>query len=159
MKGIKSIKEMKKFIYLDNNRDLALAAIFIIYIAMNAETPNSLANILDSIPGYFVVAIFLLTLMMNSPPLVAVLGMVACYELIRRSSNTSDKGLVKNLVPSESKKDEDYKEFNEFPKTLEEEIVSKMAPIESSGSASDADYKPVLDNMNGAAPINYDGVI
>jgi hypothetical protein len=37
-------------------------------------------------------------------------------------------------------------------------MVSQMAPLVS-GSADDSNVKPVLDSINDAAPIDYDGVI
>jgi hypothetical protein len=40
--------------------------------------------------------------------------------------------------------------FNQFPYTLEQEVVAKMAPIVRSGSSlNTASYKPLIDN-------NYD---
>ena len=45
------------------------------------------------------------------------------------------------------------------PITLEEEIVSKMAPLVENNESSELDYKPVLDSLHDAAPINYDGVV
>ena len=44
-------------------------------------------------------------------------------------------------------------------KTLEEEMVSKMAPIKQD-STDPASYKPTLNSIEGGfAPINYEGVI
>jgi hypothetical protein len=45
--------------------------------------------------------------------------------------------------------------FNQFPYTLEQEVVAKMAPIVHTGySINSASYKPLLDNLYDAAPIN-----
>jgi hypothetical protein len=45
--------------------------------------------------------------------------------------------------------------FNQFPYTLEQEVVAKMAPIARSGSSLvPASYKPLLDNLHDAAPLN-----
>ena len=44
--------------------------------------------------------------------------------------------------------------FNQFPYTLEQEVVAKMAPIVRSGSSlSSASYKPLLDNLHDASPL------
>jgi hypothetical protein len=48
-----------------------------------------------------------------------------------------------------------FSAFNQFPYTLEQEVVKKMAPIVRSGSTlSKPSYKPLLDNLYDASPIN-----
>ena len=45
--------------------------------------------------------------------------------------------------------------FNQFPYTLEQEVVKKMAPIVQSGSVlKKASYKPMLEDLYGASPVN-----
>jgi len=44
--------------------------------------------------------------------------------------------------------------FNQFPYTLEQEVVAKMAPIVRSGSSlTSASYKPLLDKLYDASPL------
>jgi len=44
--------------------------------------------------------------------------------------------------------------YNQFPYTLEQEVVAKMAPIMKSGSSlTQASYKPLLENLHDAAKI------
>jgi hypothetical protein len=45
--------------------------------------------------------------------------------------------------------------FNQFPYTLEQEVVKKMAPIVQSGSVmKKASFRPMLENLYGASPLN-----
>jgi hypothetical protein len=45
--------------------------------------------------------------------------------------------------------------FNQFPYTLEQEVVAKMAPIVRSGSSlTPPSYKPLLENLYDASPVN-----
>jgi hypothetical protein len=45
--------------------------------------------------------------------------------------------------------------FNQYPYTLEQEVVKKMAPIVQSGSSlSKASYMPTLENLHDASTIN-----
>ena len=45
--------------------------------------------------------------------------------------------------------------YNQFPYTLEQEMVAKMAPAKSAGfSLSQASYKPLMDNLYDASPVN-----
>jgi hypothetical protein len=62
---------------------------------------------------------------------------------------------LKKYVPSEKKKTEQFTAFNQFPYTLEQEVVARMAPIIKPGtSISKASYKPVLENLYEASPIH-----
>jgi len=78
--------------------------------------------------------------------------------LMRRSSGDTglDVGLnnLASYAPSEVKKESQFTAFNQFPYTLEQEVVAKMAPIVHSGtSIHAASYKPVLDNLHDASPL------
>ena len=49
---------------------------------------------------------------------------------------------------------------NQFPYTLEQEIVKKMAPVNKNNSTSSSySFKPILDDLHDAAPLDYKGVI
>ncbi len=65
---------------------------------------------------------------------------------------------LNNFLPSEESKVIDFSKYNDFPVTLEEEVVSQMAPIGDDGAASNMSYKPILEGLHDAAPIDYDGV-
>jgi hypothetical protein len=92
---------------------------------------------------------------MNTNPLLAVLSLFVAFDLIRRSSMTTGFDALQRFAPSEEKKSSQFSAFNQFPYTLEQEVVAKMAPIMKSGfSLSQASYKPLLDNLYDASPLN-----
>jgi hypothetical protein len=63
--------------------------------------------------------------------------------------------LIQTYIPSEESKMNQFTAFNQFPYTLEQEVVKKMAPIVKSGSVLNMPgYKPLLDNLHDASPIN-----
>jgi hypothetical protein len=65
-----------------------------------------------------------------------------------------------HYVPTEVKKETQLNAMNQFPYTLEQEVVKKMAPIrDNSDSSTQPSFSPVLDDTYDAAPINYEGVI
>ena len=45
-------------------------------------------------------------------------------------------------------------EHNSFPRTLEEDIITDMSPIIRDDVNMNADYKPVLGNLNNAASLD-----
>ena len=65
---------------------------------------------------------------------------------------------INNYLPSEQAKAAEFSKYNDFPVTLEEEVVSQMAPIVKYDDAPNMNYAPVLDGLHDAAPLDYDGV-
>ena len=71
------------------------------------------------------------------------------------STNNAHIDALQKFAPSEEKKMSQFTAYNQFPYTLEQEVVAKMAPIMKSGSSlTQASYKPLLDNLYDASPIN-----
>lgn len=136
---------------------LVLVVLLIVYILIHVETPHSVAMMVDSTVGRIVVVLAALGLFRVNM-VVGLLGTVAAYQLLMRSSLTSGTFAMRNYLPSEASKVIDFSRYNDFPVTLEEEMVKKMAPIVVDSSSS-LDYKPVLDGLHDAAPIDYEGVI
>ena len=91
---------------------------------------------------------------MNTHPVLAVLALFVGFDLIRRSSLTTGIDALQKYAPSEVKKTSQFTAFNQFPYTLEQEVVKKMAPIVQSGSSlSKPSYKPLLDNLHDASSL------
>jgi hypothetical protein len=134
---------------------LVLVILFIIYLIMGYKTPEPIANVIDSLAGKIVVIIIVIYMFMNTHPVLAVLALFVAFDLIRRSSLTTGIDALQKYAPSEVKKTSQFSAFNQFPYTLEQEVVKKMAPIVQSGSSlSKPSYKPLLDNLYDASPIN-----
>jgi hypothetical protein len=74
---------------------------------------------------------------------------------MRRSNNSTGLGALQSYAPSEEKKMSQFSAFNQFPYTLEQEVVKKMAPIvHGSGNLTKPSYKPYLENLHDASPLN-----
>jgi hypothetical protein len=134
---------------------LILAFLFIIYLIMGYKTPEPVAVLIDSLIGKIVIFIIVISLFMNANPILAVLSLFVAFDLIRRSSVATGIDALKRYLPCEEKKSSQFTAFNQFPYTLEQEVVKKMAPIVQSGSSlSPPSYKPLLVNLHDASPIN-----
>ena len=132
-----------------------LILLFIIYLIMGYKTPEPLANMVDTLVGKIVIFIIVIYLFMNANPILAILALFVAFDLIRRSSATTGIDALKKYAPSEEKKSSQFTAFNQFPYTLEQEVVKKMAPIMQSGSSlTPASYKPLLENLYDASPLN-----
>jgi len=135
--------------------ELVLVVLFIIYLIMGLKTPEPVAGIVDTLVGKIVIFIVIIYLFMHANPILAVLALLVGFDLIRRSSMTTGIDALQKFAPSEEKKTSQFTAFNQFPYTLEQEVVAKMAPVMKSGSSlSQASYKPLLDNLYDASPLN-----
>jgi hypothetical protein len=135
--------------------ELVLVVLFIIYLIMGLKTPEPVAGMVDTLVGKIVIFIVVIYLFMHANPILAVLALFVGFDLIRRSSMATGIDALQRFAPSEEKKSSQFTAFNQFPYTLEQEVVAKMAPVMKSGSSlSQASYKPLLDNLYDASPLN-----
>ena len=78
---------------------------------------------------------------------------------MKRSAIATGSHAMSKFLPSETKKGCEMSAYNftpyhQFPYTLEQEIVKKMAPIAGSASTtSNPTYKPLLENLHNASNI------
>ena len=139
----------------ENMSQLALAVLFIIYLIMGYKTPEVVAGVVDTLVGKIVIFITVITLFMHANPILAVLSLFVAFDLMRRSSAVTGIDALKKYLPTEQKKMSQFTAFNQYPYTLEQEVVKKMAPIVQSGSSlSKASYMPTLENLHDASTIN-----
>ena len=149
---------MKDLMKAEKKHSLVLELLFVIYIMFDIDTPFELAKLVDTQFGNIVVALLGLTMFAAAGPIAGILGLLAAYTLIKRSSLKTGGVLLQSENKAEEIKMDMLNQFNDFPKSLEEEVVADMAPIVRS-DGSQGDFKPVLDDLNDAAPVDYDGVI
>lgn len=134
--------------------ELVLVVLFIIYLIMGYKTPDTIANMVDTLVGKIVIFVIVIYLFMNFNPILAVLSLFVAFDLIRRSSSATGNDALQKYAPSEEKKMSQFTAYNQFPYTLEQEVVAKMAPIMKSGSSlTQASYKPLLENVHDASKI------
>jgi hypothetical protein len=134
---------------------LLLIILFIIYLIMGYKTPEPIANIIDTLIGKIMIFIIVIMLFMHANPILAVVSLFVAFDLIRRSSESTGIDALKRYLPTEEKKSSQFTAFNQYPYTLEQEVVKKMAPIVQSGSSlSKASYMPILENLHDASVIN-----
>ena len=134
--------------------ELVLIIFFIIYLILGLKTPEPIANLIDTLVGKIVIFIIVIYMFMHTNPILAVLSLFVAFDLIRRSSAATGIDALKKYAPSEEKKMTQFTAYNQFPYTLEQEVVAKMAPVSKSGfSLTQASYKPLLENLYDAAAL------
>ena len=139
----------------EHRGELILAVLLVLYLVMGFKTPDSVANVVDTLIGKVVILMIVVYLFAFFHPILAVLALFVAFDLIRRSSQSTGISALQKYAPTEEKKASQFSAYNQFPYTLEQEVVKKMAPIVQSGSSmTKASYKPLLDNLYDASPIN-----
>uniref|UniRef100_A0A6C0JGV7 Uncharacterized protein n=1 Tax=viral metagenome TaxID=1070528 RepID=A0A6C0JGV7_9ZZZZ len=139
----------------EHRGELILTIILIIYLILGLKTPQPVAFLVDNIIGKIVIFLIVIYMFLHMNPLLAVIALFVAFDLMRRSSSSTYNNLIQTYIPSEENKMGQFTAFNQFPYTLEQEVVKKMAPIVQSGSVlTKASYHPLLDNLYDASPIN-----
>ena len=134
---------------MKSNHHLVLTILLCVFIVFDIQVPNALANMIDNPIGKIAVsALALCLLSMNT--LLGVIGLVAAYVLIQRSANTTGTQAEKDYLPSEAKKSNVLSSMNQFPMTVEEEVIAKMLPMANQVDLSEAEFKPVLGDTHNA---------
>lgn len=148
---------MEKFTSLLNKEhrsEFILAILLIIYLVMGFKTPDSVAEMVDTLPGKVVIVVIVISLFTYYHPVLAVIAMFAAFDLIRRSTESTGLDSLQKYVPTEEKRMSQFNAFNQFPYTLEQEIVAKMVPMRNSGiSITQSSFKPVLDDLHNAVSL------
>jgi hypothetical protein len=138
----------------EHRSEFILAILLIIYLVMGFKTPDAVANIVDTLPGKVVIIVVVISLFTYYHPVLAVIAMFAGFDLIRRSSESTGIDSLQKYVPTEEKRTSQFNAFNQFPYTLEQEMVSKMVPMINSGtSITQSSFKPVLDDLHNAGSL------
>jgi hypothetical protein len=131
-----------------------LSLFFIVFLIMKFHIPEPLADMVDTIPGKFAVVAIAIMLFAYTNPVLGVLGLFVAFDLIMRSRATTGIDALKQYAPSQEKMDSQFNAMNQFPYTLEQEVVKKMAPVPYTNSLMHpVSFTPLLNNLHDASPI------
>ncbi len=147
------VNYLKELVHEKNHHQVALAVIFLIYIFVhNIKMPHVVAEGVNSMIGTVIVVLVTLGLLVTSNPIVGILGIVVAYLLIERSNQQmKSKSSVATVMKKEMEKmDTFFKVENQFPKTLEEEVVEKRTLHKSKRDTIGPSYKPLLSELPGS---------
>ena len=142
---------------------MVIFVLLILYIVFTPSVPRALAEYAESTAGQVIVVILAITLFLSTNPVVGILGFLAAYEFIRKSSHVTGVYGIETFSPTEQKKQEVMTAMNPAPtKTLEEELVDTLVPIspnDNIGLTDGGSFQPVLGDLYGAVEPEYDGVM
>lgn len=147
----------------EKQHEMVIFVLLIMYIVFTPDVPLGLAEYAESTIGQVVIIILAITLFLSTNPVVGILGFLAAYEFIRRSSRVTGVYGIETFSPTEQKKHQIMTAMNPAPeKTLEEELVDSLVPISPNddiGLSDGGSFQPVLGPLYGAVEPDYQGVI
>ena len=142
-------RDIQKLFTRKNLPQLVVAVVGILYILGDITPPHEVAGLVTTPLGVVVLLASIVALGRFANPVVTVIYLIVAYELYRRSHKTHVRGTNDKLP--EDKREPKLTADNQFPVTLEEKVVKKMAPWVLHPSKTAPSYKPVLDtDMNAA---------
>ena len=147
MKVPQLIKSMKPV-------EMVALGLFVLYLILPISMPRMAASAIDSPLGMVGLFVIVLYLFFYTNPILAIIFVFVAYELLRRSSSITGRVAMVQYTPSQIRKDAQMQEMNPVQtRTLEEDVVDKMAPIGRSDPAvyMSSTFKPVSDPVGTAS--------
>jgi hypothetical protein len=131
----------------------ALSVLFILYLVLGYQIPESISTVIDSTPGKVIVAVIALILFAYSNPVLGVLSLLVAYQLIKSASIKTGMAGLEAYYPTEAKKWSPFTPAHQFPYTLEQEVVKNMTTQTFNTEYVKAPYKPTLEDTYDASPL------
>ncbi|NBO71803.1 MAG: hypothetical protein EBU66_13485 [Bacteroidetes bacterium] len=148
----------------EKQHEMVIFVLLILYIVFTPSVPLALAEYAESTVGQVIVVILAITLFLSTNPVVGILGFLAAYEFIRRSSRATGVYGIETFSPTEERKQQIMTAMNPVSeRTLEEELVNSLVNIapndQNAGLSDGGSFQPVLGDLHGAVEPDYDGPI
>lgn len=146
------MNNFNKLMNREKTGEILLLVLFCIYLIAGYPIPTNVAIFIQKSYGKVFVIFVAGLLFLYTNPVLGIIGLFVAVDLIRRSGK--NKEMYKQYVPSEAKKNNQYNAFNQFPYTLEQEIVKIMAPLKNAGTSfTKPSFSPLMENLYDAMPI------
>lgn len=136
--------------------EITVLIVFVFYLMFNIDTPEMIAEIVETPIGLLSIMVMIMYLFFYGNPIIAIMFIFVAYELLKRSALVTGRKALMDYTPSQSKKNIQMKAMNPpKEKTLEEEMVEKMAPIGKSEMIDlvETGFKPVAAKTPGASKL------
>ena len=137
-----------------NMPQLALSALFVIYLVMGYKMPEGVATMDDSTIGKIVVVLVALMLFAYSNPILGVLALLVAYQMIKSASIKTGMAGLEQYYPTEQKKWSPFTPAHQFPYTLEQEVVKNMTTQKFNTDYVKAPFRPTLEDTHDASPLS-----
>jgi hypothetical protein len=124
--------------------------LMLFFIISDYKVPKNLSKFVDTFIGRLVIILFCIS-MLFVHNVLGVVSIIFAYELLRRSEKSTGSYQLRHYVPSETIKNGHLTAMQQFPITLEEQMINNLVPLVKNAPSVNSNYKPVMDNLHGAA--------
>ena len=108
-----------KIIKFNNYLEIVLFIIMVVLFLVPFEVNNNASLVFENVIGKILVAIIILCLFTFNP-LLGLMSVLLAFKLFNLYNND---GMIKDYIPSKKKRDKVLKKYNDFPLTLEENVI------------------------------------
>lgn len=147
-----------------------ILVILVLYILSGIKTPHDVDELVNSLLGRGVLLV-LVFYVFTINPLLGGIGLIALIELFRRGTRgylfsaptyhhetENNENFIRSKVlrqasTSKNKRDRYLASFNQFPKTLEEEMIEKHIPFVKEKPMPPPPYKPIMTHVHSASKL------
>tara|TARA_B100001093_G_scaffold520309_1_gene614533 strand:- start:12157 stop:12606 length:450 start_codon:yes stop_codon:yes gene_type:complete len=138
----------KDLLKKQNQNQLILTALLVIYILFDVPTPDFMAPYINHLIGQVVIVLIAIVLLVYFNPVLGVVGLFAAFQLIRKNKSVLSYVSETSAPSTESEKQKEMKKMNvnNNEESLEVDTVAKMTPLVSNMNFSNPSYKPVLED-------------
>jgi hypothetical protein len=147
---------LKELTQSKNIPQLVLAIVLVAYLLMDMHLPRNVSTTLNTRLGKIAIVVVALILLLNTNPVVGVLALLAAYKVMTNAEKKINevRSSMLDFLPVDEYKGKFFTAENQFPVTLEEQVVKKMAPLVHYPNLKPASYKPVMADDNNATTLN-----
>jgi len=148
------MKIVKDWFKKQKTMEIILGCLMILYLLAGIQLPSSLNSAFNSWIGQVIMLLIVFYMFCNSYIILGILTLLVVLSIMM-NNQSSTMSIAMNNQPSEETKSQQFTQFNQFPYTLEQEMVKKMVPLYSAGdSINNASYVPIMDNVYDSSPVN-----
>ena len=149
--GLQLGKQLKKF----SPVQIIVLVLVLLFVLYDTSLPSEIEEFVREPFGKFVLLVIVLGSFASFGVIIGFLVMLGAYEILRRAGETHETRITNKLLKAPSKVYDDNQSLsamNQFPITLEEEVIHNMVPIVK-GSLGTKTYKPTVSEIDGTT--NY----
>lgn len=145
--GVQLGKQLKKLSPIQ----VIVLVIVLLFVLYDTPLPTDVENFVREPFGKFLLLVIVLGSFAGFGIIVGLLVMLGAYELLRRTGETHQSRMSNKLMNTPSKVYDDNQSLsamNQFPITLEEEVIHNMVPLVK-GDLGKKMYKPTVSEIDG----------
>lgn len=137
-----------------SSSEWAWVVVCLLYLGLNLPMPLPLAEKIDTQAGIVLTGVAGMSMFMHPNPIVGILGILVAFAIVRRSRTATGSSGRSAYELTEERRWQEAAKVSSFPRTLEQEVVKKYAPIKRSRDYSQSKVRPTLGDTQGATVLS-----